>query len=153
LTAAIMRLEQALGSALFERKPAVRITVLGHAVRPYLQRIAENADLAEHCTTSGQCAAGGSGGRADHLRSGSIVIERAVMRCARSSFCCNSRYRRGFCPLVNRYHVRPAKSYVPRSVHRGAGAGFAPRDHDQTGRKPPGRILGPAAAAGGDSAM
>jgi DNA-binding transcriptional LysR family regulator len=43
-----MRLEQALGSALFERKPAVRITVLGHAVRPYLQRIAENADLARN---------------------------------------------------------------------------------------------------------
>jgi LysR family transcriptional regulator, hydrogen peroxide-inducible genes activator len=46
LTAAIMRLEQALGGALFERKPAVALTVLGHGVHPYLQRIAENADLA-----------------------------------------------------------------------------------------------------------
>jgi DNA-binding transcriptional LysR family regulator len=46
LTAAIIRLEQALGSALFERKPAIALTVLGHAVHPYLQRVAENADLA-----------------------------------------------------------------------------------------------------------
>ena len=41
LTGAIMRLEQALGSALFERKPAVTLTVLGQAVQPYLQRIVE----------------------------------------------------------------------------------------------------------------
>jgi LysR family transcriptional regulator, hydrogen peroxide-inducible genes activator len=46
LTNAIIRLEQDLGGPLFERKPAVALTVLGHAVRPYLQRIAENADLA-----------------------------------------------------------------------------------------------------------
>jgi hypothetical protein len=43
-----MRLEQALGSALFKRKPAVALTVLGHAVHPYLQRIVENADLARN---------------------------------------------------------------------------------------------------------
>ena len=48
LTAAIMRLEQALGSALFERKPTVRLTVLGRAVHPYLQRIVQNADLARN---------------------------------------------------------------------------------------------------------
>src|SRR6516225_10121624 len=48
LTAAIMRLEQALGSALFKRKPAVALTVLGHAVHPYLQRIVENAELARN---------------------------------------------------------------------------------------------------------
>jgi hypothetical protein len=46
LTMAVRRLEQDLGGALFERKPAVALTVLGHAVHPYLQRIAENADLA-----------------------------------------------------------------------------------------------------------
>jgi LysR family hydrogen peroxide-inducible transcriptional activator len=46
LTNAIRRLEQDLGGALFERKPAVALTVLGHAVHLYLQRIAENADLA-----------------------------------------------------------------------------------------------------------
>jgi len=46
LTNAIIRLEQELGGPLFERKPAVAPTVLGHAVHPYLQRIAENADLA-----------------------------------------------------------------------------------------------------------
>jgi DNA-binding transcriptional LysR family regulator len=46
LTNAIIRLEQELGGPLFERKPAVALTVLGHAVHPYLQRIAENADLA-----------------------------------------------------------------------------------------------------------
>ena len=48
LTAAIMRLEQTLGSALFKRKPAVALTVLGHAVHPYLQRIVENAELARN---------------------------------------------------------------------------------------------------------
>src|SRR5262249_3994205 len=62
LTAAIMRLEQALGSALFERKPAVTLTVLGHAVHPYLQRIVENADLARH-TAQGPAARGEDGRR------------------------------------------------------------------------------------------
>jgi hypothetical protein len=42
----LRRLEQHLGGALFKRKPEVELTVLGHAVHPYLQRIAENADLA-----------------------------------------------------------------------------------------------------------
>ena len=46
LTTGIIRLEQELGGPLFERKPAVTLTVLGHAVHLYLQRIAENADLA-----------------------------------------------------------------------------------------------------------
>jgi LysR family hydrogen peroxide-inducible transcriptional activator len=46
LTNAIIRLEQELGGALFERKPTIDLTVLGHAVHPYLQRIAENVDLA-----------------------------------------------------------------------------------------------------------
>jgi LysR family hydrogen peroxide-inducible transcriptional activator len=48
LTGAMRRLEQDLGGALFERKPAVALTVLGHGVHPYLQRIAENADLARN---------------------------------------------------------------------------------------------------------
>ena len=46
LTNAIRRLEQDLGGELFKRKPEVALTVLGHAVHPYLQRIAENADFA-----------------------------------------------------------------------------------------------------------
>src|SRR5262249_10907057 len=46
LTNAIRRLEQELGGALFKRKPAVALTVLGHAVHSYLQRIAEDADSA-----------------------------------------------------------------------------------------------------------
>src|SRR5262245_50459089 len=43
LTSAVHRLEQDLGGALFERKPAVALTMLGRAVHPYLQRLAENA--------------------------------------------------------------------------------------------------------------
>jgi LysR family transcriptional regulator, hydrogen peroxide-inducible genes activator len=43
LTNAIMALEQELGGALFQRKPLVALTVLGQAVHPYLDRIAENA--------------------------------------------------------------------------------------------------------------
>jgi DNA-binding transcriptional LysR family regulator len=35
LTNAIIRLEQKLGGALFQRKPLVALTVLGHAVHPY----------------------------------------------------------------------------------------------------------------------
>ena len=38
LTNAIMALEQELGGALFQRKPLVALTVLGHAVHPYLDR-------------------------------------------------------------------------------------------------------------------
>ena len=43
LTNAIMALEQELGGALVQRKPLVALTVLGHAVHPYLDRIAQNA--------------------------------------------------------------------------------------------------------------
>jgi LysR family transcriptional regulator, hydrogen peroxide-inducible genes activator len=43
LTNAIMALERELGGALFQRKPLVALTALGHSVHPYLDRIAENA--------------------------------------------------------------------------------------------------------------
>ena len=43
LTNAIIRLEEELGGAVFQRKPLVALTELGHAVHPYLDRIAENA--------------------------------------------------------------------------------------------------------------
>jgi DNA-binding transcriptional LysR family regulator len=46
LTNAIIRLEQKLGGALFQRKPLVSLTVLGQAVHPYLDRIAQNVDQA-----------------------------------------------------------------------------------------------------------
>jgi DNA-binding transcriptional LysR family regulator len=46
LTNAIIGLEQALGGALFQRKPLVSLTVLGHAVHPYFDRIAQNVDQA-----------------------------------------------------------------------------------------------------------
>ena len=46
LTNAIIGLERELGGALFQRKPTVALSVLGHAVYPYFQRIAENADHA-----------------------------------------------------------------------------------------------------------
>ena len=46
LTNAIIALEQELGGAVFQRKPLVSLTVLGHAVHPYLDRIAQNVDQA-----------------------------------------------------------------------------------------------------------
>jgi DNA-binding transcriptional LysR family regulator len=46
LTNAIIALERELGGALFQRRPVIALTVLGHAVQPYLQRVAENADRA-----------------------------------------------------------------------------------------------------------
>jgi len=46
LTNAIIALEQELGGALFQRKPIVALTMLGHAIHPYLDRIAENAQHA-----------------------------------------------------------------------------------------------------------
>ena len=46
LTNAIIRLEQKLGGALFQRKPLIALTVLGHAVQPYFDLIAQNADHA-----------------------------------------------------------------------------------------------------------
>jgi len=46
LTNAIVSLEQKLGGALFQRKPLVSLTVLGHAVHPYFDRIAQNVDQA-----------------------------------------------------------------------------------------------------------
>ena len=46
LTNAIIALERELGGAVFQRKPLVALTVLGDAVHPYLDRIAENADHA-----------------------------------------------------------------------------------------------------------
>jgi DNA-binding transcriptional LysR family regulator len=46
LTNAISALERELGGALFQRKPAVALTALGHTVQPYLHRIAQEADQA-----------------------------------------------------------------------------------------------------------
>lgn len=46
LTNAIIALERELGGALFQRKPLIALTALGHAIQPYLDRIAENADHA-----------------------------------------------------------------------------------------------------------
>jgi LysR family hydrogen peroxide-inducible transcriptional activator len=43
LTNAILALEQELGGVLFQRKPIVALTMLGHAIHPYLDQIAENA--------------------------------------------------------------------------------------------------------------
>jgi LysR family hydrogen peroxide-inducible transcriptional activator len=55
LTNAIIALERKLGGVLFQRKPAIALTVLGHAVHPYLQRIAENAG---HACDAAQALAG-----------------------------------------------------------------------------------------------
>jgi LysR family transcriptional regulator, hydrogen peroxide-inducible genes activator len=58
LTNAIIALERKLGGVLFQRKPAIALTVLGHAVHPYLQRIAENAgSCARRGAGAGRCAA------------------------------------------------------------------------------------------------
>ena len=46
LTNAIGALEVELGGPLFQRRPLVALTTLGHAMHPYLRRIAENADAA-----------------------------------------------------------------------------------------------------------
>jgi DNA-binding transcriptional LysR family regulator len=46
LTNAIIALEQELGGAVFQRKPLVSLTVLGLALHPYFDRIAQNADHA-----------------------------------------------------------------------------------------------------------
>jgi LysR family hydrogen peroxide-inducible transcriptional activator len=46
LTNAIIALERELGGALFHRKPLIALTALGDAIRPYLNRIAQNADHA-----------------------------------------------------------------------------------------------------------
>ena len=44
LSNAISALEHSLGGALFLRKPSIALTVLGCAIRPYLEEIARNAD-------------------------------------------------------------------------------------------------------------
>jgi DNA-binding transcriptional LysR family regulator len=46
LTNAIGALERELGGTLFQRRPAIALTALGHAMRPYLQQIAQAADQA-----------------------------------------------------------------------------------------------------------
>lgn len=54
LTNAIIGLERVLGGALFQRKPFIALTVLGHAIHPYLDRIAQNA---EHAREAAQALA------------------------------------------------------------------------------------------------
>jgi len=39
LTNAVGKLEQELGGPLFQRRPEIALTALGHAVRPYLHEI------------------------------------------------------------------------------------------------------------------
>jgi len=46
LTNAIIALERELGGTLFQRKPLIALTALGHAILPYLSRIAQNVDHA-----------------------------------------------------------------------------------------------------------
>jgi DNA-binding transcriptional LysR family regulator len=46
LTNAIGALERELGGVLFQRRPFIALTALGHAMQPYLRRIAETADHA-----------------------------------------------------------------------------------------------------------
>jgi DNA-binding transcriptional LysR family regulator len=55
LTNAIIALERQFGGQLFRRRPAIALTALGHAVHPYLQRIAENAG---HARDAAQALAG-----------------------------------------------------------------------------------------------
>ncbi len=46
MTNAISALEQELGGTLFQRRPLVALTALGHAMHPYLKSIAQNANHA-----------------------------------------------------------------------------------------------------------
>ncbi len=46
LTNPIIALEREIGGALFQRKPVIALTALGHAILPYLSTIAQNADHA-----------------------------------------------------------------------------------------------------------
>jgi LysR family transcriptional regulator, hydrogen peroxide-inducible genes activator len=46
LTNAIGALERELGGPLFQRRPFIALTALGHTIQPYLQRIAETTDHA-----------------------------------------------------------------------------------------------------------
>jgi LysR family hydrogen peroxide-inducible transcriptional activator len=46
LTNAIGALERELGGTLFQRRPAIALTPLGHAIQPYLKQIAQAADQA-----------------------------------------------------------------------------------------------------------
>jgi LysR family hydrogen peroxide-inducible transcriptional activator len=46
LTTAIRALERELAGALFHREPPIALTRIGRAVRPYLAKIARNADHA-----------------------------------------------------------------------------------------------------------
>jgi DNA-binding transcriptional LysR family regulator len=79
LTNAIRRLEQDLGGALFKRKPEVALTVLGHAVHPYLQRIVENADFARD-TGAGSGDIGRSQGSIGRASRNVGVRERLIHR-------------------------------------------------------------------------
>ena len=54
LTNAIIALERELGGTLFQRRPFIALTVLGHAIHPYLDRIAQNA---EHAREAAQALA------------------------------------------------------------------------------------------------
>ena len=55
LTNGIIALERELGGVLFQRRPAIALTLLGQAIHPYLQRIAENAG---HARDAAQALAG-----------------------------------------------------------------------------------------------
>lgn len=63
LTNAIGALEEELGGNLFQRRPVVALTALGHAVYPHLERIAESSDRARevaHAVTHARAAQSGT---------------------------------------------------------------------------------------------
>ena len=71
LTNAIIRLEEELGGAVFQRKPLVSLTVLGDAIHPYFDRIAQSADQARQAAQA----------MADVRRSTSMTLPPARLSC------------------------------------------------------------------------
>src|SRR5262249_2412545 len=95
---------------------------------PYLQRIAENADSARNTAQAlDNVRQADQGAGLTICDQEASSLKRAVMGCARSSFCCNSRYRRGCCPLWSiditfaqpkaTFHVQSAEERAPVSPH------------------------------------
>jgi len=76
LTNAISALERELGGALFQRKPFIALTALGHAIQPYLRRIAETADHA--CEAAQAFRPGDAAGKCRDRRTASGDAESRV---------------------------------------------------------------------------
>jgi LysR family hydrogen peroxide-inducible transcriptional activator len=79
LSAAIQRLEHELGRPLFDRRPPLRLSPLGEAIKPHFEAILHEIDKIHHLGSGGMTHSGNDQGREADPSDGFTCARRRVM--------------------------------------------------------------------------